>query len=204
MSEYRPFVQDIPVRPRQEGEELRHATQSRNARRCAVNGCPADGSYRAPMSPLKVDEYQWLCLDHVREHNSRWDFFRGMSAADVERYLKDNQIGHRPTWAIGVNRAKTAAHRWSAFRDPIGLFSGAEGPTARPEQPRGRHLGALQRQALETLNLDETATLKDVKARYKELVKQFHPDANGGDRSCEDRLKGVIRAYRTLRTSNFA
>jgi len=54
---------------------------------------------------------------------------------------------------------------------------------------------------LEVLDLDATATLHQIKARYKELVKRFHPDANGGDRGAEERLKKVIQAYGVLRAS---
>ncbi len=42
-------------------------------------------------------------------------------------------------------------------------------------------------------------TLATVKARYKELVKRYHPDANGGDNSAEDRLKGINLAYSVLK-----
>jgi DnaJ-class molecular chaperone len=58
--------------------------------------------------------------------------------------------------------------------------------------------------ALDALGLEEAATLSQVKARYKELVKRFHPDTNGGDRGKEERLKQVIRAYGHLRASGFA
>jgi DnaJ-class molecular chaperone len=54
---------------------------------------------------------------------------------------------------------------------------------------------------LDVLGLGETATLQEVKSRYKELVKRFHPDANGGDRGAEERLKQVIKAYAVLRAS---
>ena len=51
------------------------------------------------------------------------------------------------------------------------------------------------------LHLAHGATLIEIKARYKELVKRFHPDANGGDRGAEERLKQVIKAYGVLRAS---
>jgi len=35
-------------------------------------------------------------------------------------------------------------------------------------------------------------------------VKRFHPDTNGGDRSAEERLKQVIKAYGVLRQSGLA
>ncbi len=62
---------------------------------------------------------------------------------------------------------------------------------------------ALEQQALDTLGLDGTASLNEIKARYKELVKRHHPDANGGDRSAEERLRKVIQAYDYLRKSGY-
>jgi DnaJ-class molecular chaperone len=57
-----------------------------------------------------------------------------------------------------------------------------------------------ERKALQVMGLGAGATLDDVKAKYKALVKQHHPDANGGDRSTEDRLIEIIKAYNYLKT----
>ena len=57
-----------------------------------------------------------------------------------------------------------------------------------------------ERKALQVMGLGPDATLEDVKAKYKALVKQHHPDANGGDRSTEDRLIEIIKAYNYLKT----
>ena len=46
-----------------------------------------------------------------------------------------------------------------------------------------------------------TPTEVAIKARYKELVKRHHPDANGGDRSSEDKLREIIQAYNFLRSN---
>jgi curved DNA-binding protein CbpA len=43
--------------------------------------------------------------------------------------------------------------------------------------------------------------LSDVKARYKTLAKRLHPDANGGDKVAEERLKLVNHAYTILKNS---
>ena len=43
--------------------------------------------------------------------------------------------------------------------------------------------------------------LLDLKAQYKSLVKRFHPDANGGDRSFEERLRDIIKAHDTLKSA---
>ena len=71
------------------------------------------------------------------------------------------------------------------------------GAVRRPE----RQLTRLQIIAMDTMQLSHNATLIEIKARYKELVKRFHPDANGGDRGAEERLKQVIKAYGVLRAS---
>jgi len=53
---------------------------------------------------------------------------------------------------------------------------------------------------LHTLDLDANATDTSIKARYKDLVKKHHPDANGGDRSSEEKLREIIKAYNFLRS----
>ena len=39
-----------------------------------------------------------------------------------------------------------------------------------------------------------------MKTRYKELAKRHHPDANGGSRDAEERLKTINLAYAALRS----
>jgi curved DNA-binding protein CbpA len=41
-------------------------------------------------------------------------------------------------------------------------------------------------------------TLIEIKARYKQLVKENHPDSHGGDRAFEERLKVINLAYASL------
>ena len=57
-----------------------------------------------------------------------------------------------------------------------------------------------ERKAFDTLGLEVDATAAEIKARFKELVKRHHPDANGGDRSTEDRLREIIQAYNYLKS----
>ena len=65
-------------------------------------------------------------------------------------------------------------------------------------QPEARRLGKIERNALADLDLDETADGAKIRARYTVLVRRLHPDANKGDRSGENRLQRVIRAYKVL------
>jgi curved DNA-binding protein CbpA len=47
-------------------------------------------------------------------------------------------------------------------------------------------------------------TMVRLKARYKELVKLHHPDAHGGDKAAEEKLKVINQAYSTLKASYFS
>lgn len=169
---------------------------------CDHPGCTLPGTFRAPMGRDREGQYFSFCLDHVREYNATYNYFNGMSDDAVARYQKDAVVGHRPTWTMGVNRAGKG-HREDGqdpAGDPLGMFRNRRhGPEAAP-QPRGPQHSAATLKALELLGLDDTADFAAVKTRYKALVKRLHPDVNGGDRSSEDKLREIIRAYNFLKT----
>ncbi len=64
-------------------------------------------------------------------------------------------------------------------------------------------VGNAARKAFEALGLEADATTVEIKSRFKALVKRHHPDANGGDRSTEDRLREIIQAYNYLKSIGF-
>ena len=47
--------------------------------------------------------------------------------------------------------------------------------------------------------LSSEADRPQLRRRYSELVRRYHPDRNGGDRTHEDRLQRVVEAYQLLR-----
>jgi len=57
---------------------------------------------------------------------------------------------------------------------------------------------------MRTLELPDTAGKEDIKAKFKELVKVHHPDANGGDSRFEEKLREIIQAYNYLKQSGLA
>lgn len=196
-----PLFDRIRVRPRAEAV---HATGEAP---CDHAGCAGFGTHRAPKGRGHEGQFWRFCLDHVRAYNASYNYFAGMPDTDVLAYQKDATIGHRPTWTMGVNPAaqRRAASARAGFsepgmEDPFGVFRDRPGPAAAPE-PEQRRLKILERKALDTLDLPEAASAEEIKTRYKALVKRLHPDANGGDRSSEDKLRGIIQAYKTLRTA---
>jgi DnaJ domain len=177
---------------------------------CEHPGCGVRGPYRAPKGRGQEGRYFQFCLNHVRAYNASYNYFAGMTDDAVAAYQKDAVVGHRPTWTMGVNasgkaQAETgeAARDWE-YLDPLGVLKGEnfrQGRRQAPVEPkRPRHSGPVRR-ALDVLGLDETVDGPAIKAQYKALVKRFHPDANGGDRSFEERLRDIIKAHDTLKSA---
>jgi hypothetical protein len=176
---------------------------------CEWPGCGAPATHRAPKGRLRASEYWRFCLQHVREYNNTYNFFAGMSDDAIARYQKEDVTGHRPTWKMGslggqrsqAGRAGFRSAGWAA-EDPFDLFAGGRGSRAKPPS-EGRRILNAQRRALDTLGLEADAARTDIKKRFKMLVKRHHPDANGGDRGSEDRLRDIIAAYKYLKAAGF-
>ena len=163
-------------------------------RLCQYPGCHESGTFKAPRSRRTGDGLYWFCLSHVRDFNAGWNFFAGMSRAEIERYQQDNPTWHRPTWQFGTRGSFTG--RPPRFVDPLDLFQEATAATDGARPPAApRPTSAEERRALALLDLPPSVTLQELKSRYKQLVKRFHPDANGGSKAAEERLKRINQAY---------
>ncbi len=184
---------DIPV-SRTEVDE----TSGDAGRLCDFAGCEAPAEHRAPKSKNNLEEFYWFCLEHVSAYNRSWDYFTGMDQEEIEQFRTDAVTGHRPTWKLGERGYKA----WIEGRvsDHHGLFNGETGQSGAANAAAGP--SRQQRRYLAQLDLDETATLQDIKMRYKQLVKRFHPDANGGDKRAEERFKSINEAYSNLMSSD--
>jgi curved DNA-binding protein CbpA len=155
---------------------------------CAQDGCEAAGLYRAPRSRRQLDDYVWFCLEHVRAFNQSWDYYGGMSAEQIEALRREDTVWQRPTWPLGSGHGQ-GHHGDGDMVDDFGLFDGEARRRPQSEEEK----------ALASLDLSPPASLAEIKARYKELAKRLHPDANGGDRAREDRLKEINQAYAALK-----
>ena len=206
MSNDSPLFDRIRVKPDQD-RRLRAELPG-----CEWPRCDAPATHRAPKGRLRASEYWRFCLDHVREYNNSYNFFEGMSDDAIAKYQKEDLTGHRPTWKMGsVGGRRSDGKRSSrgsrgsgwAADDPFGLFERvASGGRARPAA-EGRKVLNAQRRALDVLGLEADAQRADIKSRFKLLVKRHHPDANGGDRTSEDRLREIIQAYNYLKSAGF-
>jgi hypothetical protein len=183
-------------------------SEAEGGRVCDHPECRETGEFRAPKSPRQINEYYWFCLPHVQAYNRAWNYYAGLDPEEIERHIQHDTMWNRPTWPLGYRGTGIGGFGAAGeFKDPFGLFE--EERRARAEARRTRERGGRRPQtaegkALRALKLDDAADMKAIKARYKELVKKYHPDANGGDVSAESELKRINEAYNTLKRSLIA
>ncbi len=175
--------------------------QESGLRLCDRQGCAAEGPHRAPRSRDHLNSYYWFCLDHIREYNLAWDYFKDMDAEAIEQVRRRDAVWQRPTWPLygGKDGPRSSGPQNRPFRDDFGFFAEE---AAQQESHKGRFPPASkQARALTILNLGPSATLVEVKTRYKSLVKELHPDVTGGDGRAEERLKIINLAYSDLKAA---
>ena len=179
-----------------------HGRVEGKARACSHPGCEEAGEFRAPGSRRpSVDgpgEWRWLCLDDVREFNSDYNYFTGMSSEEIAEAQGPYGGWERETRAFAVNGSP--GPRWADFVDPLDAI-GARFRPSRPQQRKdGRELSESDRRHLRVLDLGLDSDRRALRTRYAELLRRYHPDHNGGDRSHEKALQAVIEAYTALKS----
>ncbi len=187
--------------------------------RCEHKGCDELGLCKAPKpysarviqvpgQAVAEQDHHWFCQRHAAEYNETYDFFSGMTEDEITAFQASAGFGHKPTWKFGGGPVG-AAGRAARMNNPRGwrgakdwLYNGHvdKGGAAQPERGRTR----LQTRALDEMGLPHNAQAAQIRERYGILVKQYHPDSNGGDRSMEHRLTVVIRAFKALKASGLA
>ena len=167
-----------------------------DTRRCEHPGCAEAGLFRAPRDRT-LREFHWFCLPHVRAYNAAWDYYKGMGPNEIEQALRSDSSWQRPSWPLG---RLGGAGRFDPelLRDPFSVL-GQEAPTPRRRPREENHPPPELRAALDLLGLVWPIDQGDLRSRYKHLAKAHHPDATGGDRSAEEKLKDINQAYSLLK-----
>ncbi|MEM7669269.1 MAG: J domain-containing protein [Pseudomonadota bacterium] len=210
-----PFEYDVSVaadkrrRQRPRGMSGSLASQERC---CDWPDCDLKAEYRAPISRDRVNEYRWYCLEHVRMYNQSWNFFADSSEDEIDAQVRADQTWERPTWKLGrrpgqdpdghPHKEGQAWARWG-FKDPMEVLgdaatinAGAEGVVHK------RRMTGEEEKAMEVLGIDEDERSRaGVRARYRDLIRDLHPDMNGGESSDPERLSHVLRAWDILKRS---
>jgi len=173
--EYRPKFTDIRVKP------------------------PKDETSRAKAQETRICEHPGCDLE---EYNRSFNFFDTMTDEQLKAFNENARYGFKQTWKMGAgpmggNKSGKShdARNWKGSE----FFDDAE--AAKEHRRANRSATGVAKKALAELDLDADAKSPEVRARYAEYVRRFHPDSNGGDRSSEDKLARVIRAGKTLKAA---
>jgi DnaJ domain len=195
----------IRIKPRR--EEKVHA----DVPPCGWEGCDQAGLYKAPKGHRSEGQYHHFCLEHVRHYNNAFNFFSGMKPEEMDDYAHASasasgratfRAGAAPKMRHNSTQKRTADAR--RFADPLHIFARyARSQKRDPGQARVKPLLEQDRRAFETLGFQAHVPAEEIKKAYKALVKIHHPDANGGDKGSEDRLRAIIAAYSHLKTKGF-
>lgn len=180
-----------------------HGRVKDTRRGCMAPGCPEPGEFRAPGERRPgfdgPGDYRWFCLDHVRAFNAGYDWFAGMTPEEIVAAQNPIHGWERETRAFSPTAGIDSAPRWADFRDPLEAISGRARARKPAQRQDGRAVSPDERRALDVLGLSLDASRSDLRSRYSQLVRKYHPDRNGGDRSFEARLQEVVEAYQLLR-----
>jgi hypothetical protein len=169
-------------------------------------GCRFPGEFRAPNPDGREPgfdgpgDYQWLCLDHVRAFNARYDYFAGMSRDEIEE-AQMPAAGWANAARAFTQGGVDSPPKWADFTDPLEAISARFKDGIARARKDGRMLPPEEQAALKTLGLDGEADRRAIRSAYSGLVRKYHPDRNGGDRTHEKKLQKVVEAYQLLRTS---
>ena len=140
-------------------------------RLCDREGCTNVGDRPAPKAPHSKERWMF-CEAHAAEYNKGWDYFAGLTKEEAARRAAEEEAGASAF-------RKSAHYQWAGPGD---------GTRSRDEM-----------RALDALELDSDADAHAVKAAYRRLAKQYHPDVNRDDAAAAKRFQQVQAAYDVLR-----
>jgi hypothetical protein len=186
-----------------------HGRFDNSGRVCQYPDCEEPGEFRAPGYRQPgfdgPGDWRWLCLDHVRQFNAGYDWFDGMSPEEIIRAQSPVAGWATETRAFRADAGVDGMPRWADFADPLDAI----GARAKDIRRRAEGNNAVfarftprEREALNVMGLGGDTDRTALRRRYSELVRKYHPDRNGGDRSQEGRLSRVVEAYQLLRRSS--
>ena len=168
-------------------------------KKCDSEFCQEKGEFRAPKSRINLNEYYYFCLEHVKEYNKSWDFYRGLSVNQIENSMREDIIWNRPSWPLKGNPSKVMEQINLFFEKEFDEFNFDENTNNYFKNKLiDENITSDENRALNTLNLKLPLSMDKIKKNYKKLVKIFHPDVNGNNKKAEEKFKEINRSYRLL------
>ena len=170
-----------------------------HSRKCDSVNCKKIGEFKAPKSRVLLNEYFYFCLDHVKEYNKSWDFYKGLSVNQIENSMREDIIWNRPSWPLKGNPQKVMEQINNFFNDEINELNPKEKDNSHfKNKLLDESLTKEENSALYILDLKLPLTLEKIKKNYKKLVKIFHPDVNGNNKKAEEKFKEINKSYKII------
>ena len=160
---------------------------------CEAPHCMRPAGHKAPKSRTNIEEYSWFCEEHIREYNAHWDYLKGLSPKEIEEEIRADILWRRPSWHKG-NTFKTGD--FGGREDVFELFQKHEEKRSQAKYQETLPEEVLK--ALQVMKLSFPITIEELKRTYKEQVKKYHPDVNGGAKEAEEIIKSVNIAFRII------
>ena len=177
-----------------------------SVRTCEVDGCSEEAKYRAPKSPKDLENFHWFCLKHVKEYNTRWNYFKNHSQEEFEKEVNLSKTWERKTKPFGAKSSVNRTHSDGNSRLRFGIedpFSFIDSVGNRENNLLGakKRLNHSEQKALSILGATDAMTKDEIRKLYKILIKDLHPDTNDGKRDDEERMTEVVWAWDQIRNS---
>ena len=139
----------------------------------------------------------WFCEEHVKIYNQKWDFFDGMTQAEIENFMYDDLTFHKKTQKFG-NQDAFFQKLWNnAIEDELLFINKFKNSSSY----LGNKYNHTQVMALKKMELNTDVNWSDIRTQFKKLVKKYHPDINAGNKKFEEKLKEITLAYTFLNNS---
>ena len=167
-------------------------------RKCDRNDCKNEGTFKAPKSRVLLNQYYFFCLEHIKEYNKSWDFYKGLSVNQIESSMREDIIWNRPSWPLKGNPYKVIEQINNFFSEDIEHLNYENKDSYFKNKLIDENLTEEEDKALSILSLKLPLTLEKIKKNYKKLVKIFHPDVNGNNKDKENKFKDINNSYKIL------
>ena len=167
-------------------------------KKCDSGKCLEKGEFRAPKSRVLLNDYFYFCLNHIKEYNKSWDFYKGMSVDQIENSMRNDTVWDRPSWPLKGNY-KNVFDEFNEFVDDY-IKNDADKLNENyfKNKLRDESLSLEESKAIKKLDLKMPINLDKIKKSYKKLVKIFHPDVNGNNKKAEEKFKQINESYKIL------
>ena len=162
---------------------------------CDYKKCKKIGRHKAPIEKDNSKKFRWLCLDHIKEFNQKWDYFKGMSDHEIHNFLKSDMTWHKPTQSFNSPDNFFNILWKNTLNEGENILNDKYGKKIKIKI----NFSNKDREAFKIIGLEVGAKWNIIQNQFKKLVKKYHPDMNAGNKKFEEKLKIVTLAYTQLK-----